>query len=380
MPRVYCGPVYCGVDTVDSTKVLRQASLVVMTLQNTLLVIFMSYSRKPPANGEHMYVVTTAVVCSEALKFVSSLCLSLMSLSAHEIIQAMLSVDALMMLVPAGLYTLQNNLQYVAMNHLDVSIYQVLYQMKLVTTALFSVSMLGRSLSVRQWFGIVVCTLGIAIVQISSLIDKPAEKEGGGNSMIGFLAVTFSCVTSGLAGVYTEKVFKTSRTNMWVRNMQLALFSVAVGGAGVLVNDLELVVEKGFFIGYNRVVWTVIGLQAFGGIVVAVVVKYADNIAKGFSTGISIVVSCAISSLLFDFKMNTAFAAGAFCVLMSIGIYSCGNASAVSTDRKRTTSDVDAIRNGDSQNSVAGNSAADAPLIGRSSEGIEFVDREKGSE
>ncbi|CAJ1420518.1 unnamed protein product [Effrenium voratum] len=42
------------------------------------------------------------------------------------------------MLVPAALYSLQNSLQYVAASNLDVSVCQVLYQLKLVTTALFS--------------------------------------------------------------------------------------------------------------------------------------------------------------------------------------------------------------------------------------------------
>lgn len=35
--------------------------------------------------------------------------------------------------------------------------------------------------------------------------------------------------------------------------------------------------------------------QAFGGLVVAAVVKYADNILKGFATSLSIVVSSFVS-------------------------------------------------------------------------------------
>ena len=44
-------------------------------------------------------------------------------------------------------------------------------------------------------------------------------------------------------------------------------------------------------------------LQAFGGLVVAAVVKYADNILKGFATSVSIVVSSLVSFyFLNDFK------------------------------------------------------------------------------
>lgn len=44
-------------------------------------------------------------------------------------------------------------------------------------------------------------------------------------------------------------------------------------------------------------------LQAVGGLVVAVVIKYADNILKGFATSLSIIVSAIISYfLLQDFN------------------------------------------------------------------------------
>ena len=43
--------------------------------------------------------------------------------------------------------------------------------------------------------------------------------------------------------------------------------------------------------------------QAFGGLVVAAVVKYADNILKGFATPVSIVASSLVSFyLLGDFQ------------------------------------------------------------------------------
>jgi len=333
-----------------------------MSLQNTGLVVVMGYSRRIPTAGEHLYIATTAVVCSEATKFCCSLFLALSTVSPGEISRAMQSTDALLMLVPAGLYTLQNNLQYVAMSHLDASVYQVLSQMKLVTTALFSMTMLGRRISVRQWTGIFVCAIGIAIVQISSLTgssskssSKSARGESGGgssSSAIGFVAVMTGTVTSGLAGVFTEKVFKTSNTSMWVRNMQLAMYSVCVGVVGVLTNDFDQVMEKGFFVGYSLLVWSVIALQALGGIVVAVVVKFADNIAKGFSTGISIVVSCALSAVFLDFEMSFTYAVGASCVLLSIQIYSCGGDSRSSQEEATDKWGPSTAERGDQRNNL----------------------------
>ncbi len=48
-------------------------------------------------------------------------------------------------------------------------------------------------------------------------------------------------------------------------------------------------------------------IKAFGGLIVAIVVKYADNILKGFATSISIVLSCIVSIFLFNFVVTGAF-------------------------------------------------------------------------
>jgi len=62
----------------------------------------------------------------------------------------------------------------------------------------------------------------------------------------------------------------------------MGLSSIILGFVGVFMSgELAGVREDGFFFGYNSMVWTVIFLQAVGGLVVAVVVKYADNILKG---------------------------------------------------------------------------------------------------
>jgi UDP-sugar transporter A1/2/3 len=52
-------------------------------------------------------------------------------------------------------------------------------------------------------------------------------------------------------------------------------------------------------------------IKAIGGLVVAVVVRYADNILKGFAAAISILTACVLCYFLFDFQPNSTFLAGA---------------------------------------------------------------------
>ncbi|VDM69178.1 unnamed protein product [Strongylus vulgaris] len=68
--------------------------------------------------------------------------------------------------VPAVLYVIQNNLLFLALSKLDAATYQVTYQLKILTTALFSVTILGRSLNRLKWLALVLLTVGVALVQV----------------------------------------------------------------------------------------------------------------------------------------------------------------------------------------------------------------------
>jgi len=48
-----------------------------------------------------------------------------------------------------------------------------------------------------------------------------------------------------------------------------------------VLNSIFQIEKNGFFYGYDSLVWLIILIQAFSGLLVAVVVKYADNILKG---------------------------------------------------------------------------------------------------
>merc|ERR550532_2892697 len=94
---------------------------------------------------------------------------------------------------------------------------------------------------------------------------------------------------------------------------------------GTWLQDGALIREHGFLQGYSALVWGVIVLQAIGGLVVAAVLKYADNILKCFGNALSIVLSCALSAVLLqEFTPDLLFVLGTLLVLLATTLYSLG--------------------------------------------------------
>lgn len=144
------------------------------------------------------------------------------------------------------------------------------------------------------------------------------------NALVGLVAVIVSAFCSAFAGVYFEKILKGSQqVSVWMRNIQLGIFGTIIGLIGMQMKDGHTVASKGFFFAYNSVVWAVVFQQAFGGLLVAVVVKYADNILKGFATSLAIVVSTIASFYIFpDYQLTFMFFLGGSMVIAAVFFYS----------------------------------------------------------
>ncbi|CAM9251473.1 unnamed protein product [Ectocarpus sp. 12 AP-2014] len=289
----------------------------------------MRYTR---VSGEQadMYISTTAVVMAEMVKVAVALAMQFKTEGSVSAVINSVRVNTVgnpvqyfKMGVPALLYTIQNNLAYVATNSLDGPTYQIICQSKIPITALLSVIILGKSLSSRQWVSLAVLTCGVGLVQTSGS-DSAGKVSNAttSNSLIGFASAVMVCLCSGLAGVFFELMIKTGGSSkegpaasLWMRNIQLGSFSLLLGVLAVVVNDGAEVMARGFFSGYSPMVWLCISLHSLGGLAVAMVVKYADNVVKCFATSISIVLSCFLSIALLGMKVSQGFAVGALLVV-----------------------------------------------------------------
>ncbi|KAF8808988.1 hypothetical protein BYT27DRAFT_7222567 [Phlegmacium glaucopus] len=380
-------PTICGLP-------LKYVSLVTLAVQNAALSIVMHYSRVsiPPALA---YSPASAVLLNELLKgsisFIIALTRSpvlspdhpqhhlhiyhyhhpsssstrhrkpsffdicyLWSVAFCELCAEIFSPDCWKLSIPAILYVVQNSLQFVAISNLPVASFQVSYQMKILTTAAFSVALLRKKLTPTKWLSLFFLAIGVGIVQIQTTVGHVTPRSSATavgsahefhvhvmSPLKGFGAVTAACFTSGLAGVYFEMVLKGSKADLWVRNVQLSLFSLIPALLPILC-AAPLPDSRGFFLDlfrhFGAWAWATVAIQVFGGLVTAIVIKYSDNILKGFATSLSIVLSFLASVALFDFSITPSFIIGASTVLTATWMYNQPAAEASTTTANTPTS------------------------------------------
>ncbi|XP_061843236.2 CMP-sialic acid transporter-like [Nerophis lumbriciformis] len=298
--------------------------LTVMTVVAAAYTVAMRYTRT--ASSGDLYFSTTAVCITEVFKLLLST--GMLAKESGSLTKLVSTIkehvfcnprELLKLSVPSIVYAIQNNMAFLALSNLDAAIYQVTYQLKIPCTALCMVLMLRRTLSRLQWFAIAMLCGGVMLVQWKPIDATKVPVEQ--NPFVGFMAIAIAVLCSGFAGVYFEKVLKSSDTSLWVRNIQMYISGIVITMLAVLLNDGQKVVEKGFFFGYTPYVCFVVFLASVGGLYTSVVVKYTDNIMKGFSAAAAIVLSTVASVVLFGLHITTTFASGAILVCVSIYLY-----------------------------------------------------------
>lgn len=302
----------------------KGAALGALVLQNTGLAVAMRLSRIGKAPGQN-YISSTAVVLSETIKVLIVVILRLIERrNTKDQNQKRLLTEIRDMYTPAfdigiimfssALYVLQNNLQYIATSSLPAAVYQVSVQMKTLTAALVSYWAFGRSLTPLQWLSILLLTIGTIMVQLSA---QSAKAVNNVNLQVGLIAVGLSCLTSAIAGVAQEQILKNGKLSLWARNTQVCTVSLLLAIFAAM-KDREAISSLGFFHGYSPLVWTVILLQAVGGLLVSIVVKQTDSVVKGFASSGAILFSCFFSLwILRDIQGSMGLLVGALLVSLS---------------------------------------------------------------
>ncbi|GJQ88127.1 Csat [Trypoxylus dichotomus] len=216
------------------SSTLKYVSLITLTVQNALLGLSMRYART--RDGD-MFLSSTAVLMSEIVKL--GTCLAIVYIQTGGLQQLFETlrdtiirqpVDTFKICVPSLVYIIQNNLLYVSASHLDAATYQVTYQMKILTTAMFAVIILKKQLLKTQWFSLLTLVFGVVLVQLAQTTEQISSTNViHQNRLLGFSAALSACCLSGFAGIYFEKMLKGSDISFAIGAL-FVIFSIFLYG------------------------------------------------------------------------------------------------------------------------------------------------------
>lgn len=312
-----------------SNLAIKLLALSLLVFQNASVALVMRYSFVSRSEDEQAYMPSVAVFTQEAIKFLLSICLVFVEkryrfIAATQTLAQSLNLwDMLNVSVPAFLYVVQNNLLYVASANMSPAPLQLLFQLKIFTTAVLSVAILGKRLSGKHWGSLLALFIGICIVQYSVQDEAKSQSynTAAQNPLLGLGAILVAVTCSGLAGVWFEKILKKKEVSLWTSNFQLSLISMAISIVTIWGQTATNNSPHDWYVGFTPIVWTVVLLQSLGGLLIAVVVKYTDNIIKGYATSIATVLGTVGSVVWFNFIVSPVFLLGSAVVLVSAYVY-----------------------------------------------------------
>lgn len=319
-------------------------SLALLTVQNGLTPLIFR-AALTSSKSEERFDVVEAVLVQECLKLFLSIILlfgeegrslqQFLSTITVEIINK--PKETLKLAIPAFLYFVQNVCLQLASANLPAAVFQVTYQGKSLIVALCSVVLLSKKLTRFKWAAIGLMGFGLSMVQLSKNTETNQSSMANAREQSVILGLLFTAVAascSGFAGVYFEKMMKqpTTSTNeggkkpsMWVRNIQLAAFSILIGLVNLVLirsaSNNNKNTKRTMFEGFNGIVWIMVFNNALGGLCVAMVIKYADNILKGFACAAATLWASIASVYLYGFELHFNFLFGMLIVLLSTLMY-----------------------------------------------------------
>lgn len=297
-------------DSNSSSSGISKTGLSVLTLlafQNCSKNLLLRFVMK-----EHpQFLTSAAVIGVELVKLVLCL-LYILIVEKQPLYSAAVFIrkdrrNTLLMGVPAALYSIQMTLEYLALGNLDAAIFSVLVQTKLLATAGCAVLVLGKKIKKIQLISLMILTTGVMLCNMkdfnaagrSTSVSgrRLLEGEAGGYSVEemdttkGIIATLSIAACSGFASVYTEKVIKAKRTipsrkgeqelplqsqqqqqqqyGLVYTQVQLAFVSLVIMGMYCVVMELNEILEKGLWYGFNFPAYVSIFVSAIGGLTVA---------------------------------------------------------------------------------------------------------------
>lgn len=324
-------------DLIPKQFSLKTIILVAICLQNASYTLLRKYSTMTEnVSSKEILLVSEIlkVIAATYLTLVDTEQSSAQGKGIHKLKWLILNSGKMFLL--AVIYGAMNILSFVALQYIGAGEFTICAQLKILTTAGFSVLILKTSLSTGKWRALVLLVLGCILVaspsfsKTSDSLTPVDNNSSAFKQLFGFGAVLLEVVLSGFASIYFEKVVKntTEVVSIWERNFQLGFYSIAMYACIIFYESFHS--ESFYYIStstpgpwsnWSSMTLLVSILGATGGLLVAATLKYADSILKTLATAGAIVISTLLGHYLLQGPMDLVVVIGGLVAIIAITNY-----------------------------------------------------------
>lgn len=295
-----------------STKLLAWAGLVSVQLFASIVLKLASHDRVYPFSPQ------SSLVLSEAIKAILSFFYLIHTNSGTNSAHAAFRIESSVPLVfhmtcLASIYCLNNALMFWLFARADPGSISLIKSGATIVSAALMFFVRGFRLGSVRWGVLIVQMFGLVVAQFDSCRGR-AYLPGAVYTML-----FISLLNSSVANVWNEWVVKRfegaslATKNIWLylfgAILNLGLF-VVYGGAG-----------KRFWEGYTGIGAVVVVSNAFMGIAMNAVYKYADAVVKNIATTTTTVVLLAVSAVAFEGRKDVMVFIGGGVVFVGTFLY-----------------------------------------------------------
>jgi UDP-sugar transporter A1/2/3 len=306
----------------ESSYLIRRVVLVALCVQNASYTLLRKYSAMTQVvNSREILLVGEIIKLFTSIYFISNSVETTSSKGKGTGKLIWLITNSYKMLVLSSIYLIMNVLSFVSLSYIGAGEFTVCAQLKILTTAAFSVSILGTSLSATKWRALAQLVVGCILVTSPSFDNSSTTQSDLYSKLsLGYGAVLLEVVLSGFASIYFEKVVKSSTEviTIWERNFQLSFYSIIIY-VSILMYEMDS--SYRIFKNWDSITVMVSLLGAAGGLLVAGTLKYADSIMKTLATAGAIIIATIVGYFFLGSKLDHIILLGAVTTIISIFNY-----------------------------------------------------------
>lgn len=290
-----------------SFRVLKLASCVSLLFFTVSTTVFTEASKN--ADGAYPYNTFVIPCTVEAVKLVVSLVMLVCERAAedgssHVLRCTLRSVSAYM--IPALCYFVSNNCAFYIIQNLGATTFQIMNNLKVLSTCVFMRIFLKRELLWLQWKALIMLVIGAMVTQLRT--NEEVALGEGQRWYFGYSLVIVNVIAAGAGGAFSEKLLKGVPLNgkrarrdvsiHW-QNVQLYAFGFAFGLLALRQDPASgSVPGRGIFDGFNTFAYATVVTLSVSGLLVSFILKYLDNVAKCFCATLSMLCVMILDSAL----------------------------------------------------------------------------------